>query len=99
MVNQTDRIVRYFRRRCGEGRILHNAACHLLQLILEQPGTDRVEDLMAFCGNPENLKPWLPNETDRLIFSEGLLEGLRDLASQPHYRSRHRMRTAPASMN
>ncbi|HOW69989.1 MAG TPA: hypothetical protein PKY77_05240 [Phycisphaerae bacterium] len=99
MTTETDRVVRYFRRRCGEGRILHNAACHLLQLILGQPGTGRVKDLMAFCANPENLKPWLPNATDRLIFSEGLLEGLRDLTSQQHHGSRYGIRTAPASMN
>ncbi len=82
MTSETDWILRYFRRRCGHGRILHNAACHLVQLILERVRSDRIEDLMAFCANPENLRPWLPTETDRFIFSEGLLEGLRHLASR-----------------
>ena len=99
MATETELMLRYFRRRCGAGRILHNAACHLLQLILRQPGNARVEDLLAFCANPENLRPWLPNKTDRFIFSEGLLEGLRDLASQQHRRSRQGVRTARASMN
>lgn len=75
-------IVQYFHRRCGHGRILHNAACHLMQLILSRLGTDSIEDLMAFCADPQNLRPWLPTETDRYIFSIGLLEGLRDLASR-----------------
>lgn len=82
MATEAHSIVRYFRRRCGHGRILHNAAFHLVQLILEQLGTDRVDALTTFCANPENLRPWLPTETDRFIFSEGILEGLRDWASR-----------------
>lgn len=82
MTAETDWIVGYFRRRCGRGRILHNAACHLVEHILKLLGTARVEDVIAFCSDPENLRPWLPTETDRLIFSEGLLEGLRDVASR-----------------
>lgn len=75
-------IVEYFHRRCGHGRVLHNAACHLIKLILARLGTDRIEEVMVFCADPENLRAWLPTETDRNIFSIGLFEGLRDLASR-----------------
>lgn len=63
----------------GRGRLLHNAACYLMRMILKEHAFADMEELTAFCGNPDSLRAWLPTETDRIIFAEGLVETLRDL--------------------
>jgi hypothetical protein len=69
------------RGRPGHCRLLHNAACYLIRLILEEHEFADMEELVAFCAAPDNLRMWLPSETDRIIFSEGLVEELRELTA------------------
>jgi hypothetical protein len=77
-----DLVLGYFDRCAGHigGRLLHNAARYLMRLILQEHEFADMDDLIAFCADPDNLRAWLPTETDRMIFSEGLVEGLRDIA-------------------
>ena len=76
----TDLLLEYFRNREGHGRgqMLHNAAFYLLHRILEWQRFDDLDSLTAFCRDPENLEPWLPSESDRVILSAGLTDGLQE---------------------
>lgn len=65
----------------GADRTFNNVAYHLMRAILARHDFDGVETLIAFCKEPENLRPWLPTETDRIIYSDGLVEGLHEIAS------------------
>jgi hypothetical protein len=80
MAIDSDLIVEHFKNRHGHGRgeFLHNAAYYLIRMILSQRSFQSVHDLTTFCENPENLRWWLPSESDRIIFSDGLLEGLQE---------------------
>jgi hypothetical protein len=71
------------RRGRGRGRYLHNVAYHLIRIILGQREFDSLESLIAFCDDPDNLCPWLPMEADRIILSNGLVQGLRELPPDP----------------
>jgi hypothetical protein len=76
-----DSILEYFSRRDGHGRgsFLHRAAFHLMRIILMSRDFASLEELMSFCADPDKLRPWLPNETDRIILSAGLQDNLRDM--------------------
>ena len=84
MALEKQAIIRHFNQCAhnGHAHLLHNAACYLMRLILKQRDFESVEALMEFCKEPGNLGAWLPTETDRIIFSEGLCEGLRDMVWQ-----------------
>ena len=74
-------ILGHFRRRAGHGhgQHLHNVARHLMEVILARRDFDDLDSLIVFCEAPDNLRPWLPSEADRIIFSDMLAEGLREL--------------------
>ncbi len=75
-------LAHFLRRRSHDwGQYLHNVAYHLMRMILTQQEFDSLESLMAFCGAPENLRPWLPAEADRIILSRGLTQGLNEIPS------------------
>lgn len=52
----------------------------LIAEILAQYDSDEEESLIAFCANADNLRPWLSGAADRIIFSAGLVEGLREIS-------------------
>ena len=60
---------------------LHHVACHLLRLILTRHDFATLDDLVAFCDEPANLRTWLPSTTDRMAFSARLADGLRQRAA------------------
>jgi hypothetical protein len=74
-------ILDYFGGRSGHGRgqLLHEAAYYLMRIIFMNRDFESIDKLIDFCGNPENLHPWLPNETDRIVLSAGLRDGLQDM--------------------
>jgi len=76
-------ILAHFQRRRGHGRgpYLHNVAYHLVRIMLGQKDFDSLESLISFCDTPDNLRPWLPMEADRIIFSDGLVRGLHEILS------------------
>lgn len=78
-------ILAHFRQRRGRGRgrYLHNIAYHLMRNILEQQEFDSLQSLIAFCDDPDNLRLWVIMEADRIILSDGLVQGLRELAPSP----------------
>ncbi len=74
-----------FRDRTGNGhdRHVHDIAYHLLRLILARRDFDDIKALIEFCEDPENFETWLPSESDRVIFSAGIVERLQELSSTP----------------
>ncbi len=62
------------------GQHIQDVALDLIAKILSQCDSDDAASLIAFCANADNLRPWLHNEADRIIFSAGLVEGLRELS-------------------
>ncbi len=86
-------IVDFFRDsregRTGGSRLLYDAASCLMGRILRGHDFDSLRALRHYCADTNHLRPWLPTRTDRVIFSEGLLEGLRDFeSSRRHHRHR-----------
>jgi len=75
-------ILAHFRQRRGHGRgqYLHSVTYHLMKMILDQKECAPLESLIEFCDTPDNLRRWLPAEADRIIFSDGLSQGLREIA-------------------
>jgi hypothetical protein len=74
-------ILDYFSGRSGHGRgpLLHETAYYLMRIIFMNRDFDDLDQLIDFCGNPENLHAWLPNETDRIVLSAALRDGLQDM--------------------
>ena len=83
------------RERIGEGRLMQEAAYYLMRLIFRERDFDSPEQLAEFCGNPDNLRSWLRNETDRVVLCEELCEGLREMKEIRHLRERAAGRVAP----
>jgi hypothetical protein len=65
----------------GRERLLHQAAYYLMRLIFRKKRFGSVEQLLEFCEEPENLHPWLPNETDRILLSGELRDSLQNLVT------------------
>lgn len=78
-------ILAHFRTRAGHGsrQDLRRVTYHLLEMILARYEFDDVDSLLAFCKNSKNLQTWLPSESDRVIFSAWLVEGLLELSATP----------------
>lgn len=91
------RIREHFRHRTGRGRgqYLHDTAHYLIEIILERCDFEDVGSLIAFCEDPDNLRPWLPTEADRIIFSEGLVQGLREITSATLWETARRAKNEP----
>ncbi len=71
-------------RRCGGsgcGQHLANVPYHLMSMIFNQHDFDSLGSLIAFCEEPRNLKRWLPSEADRIVFSNELVQCLREMSS------------------
>jgi hypothetical protein len=83
------------RERNGEGRLMQEAAYYLMRLIFRARDFDSLQQLAEFCQDPDNLRPWLRNETDRLVLSEELCEDLREMNDIRHLRERAAKRVAP----
>lgn len=78
----SDLILVHFRQRRahGRGEYLDNVAYHLMRMILDEGELGSLESLIEFCGTPNNLRRWLPTEADRIVFSDSLVQGLREMA-------------------
>ena len=76
-------ILAHFRRRIGHGagRDLHNAAYHLMRMILEERSYSDLDSLIDVCQHPDTLRRYLPSEADRIVFAGGLVEALSELRS------------------
>ncbi len=72
----------------GEERLMQEAAYYLMRLIFRVRDFDSLQQLAEFCGEPENLRPWLRNETDRVVLCEELSNGLREMKEIRHFRER-----------
>ena len=77
-------ILDHFRNRPLKGcaRHFHDSVYHVLRLVLEHRDFHSLESLIEYCGDHDNLRPWLLHEADRVMFSAELIQGLRDMASQ-----------------
>ena len=77
-----DVILVHFRQRRGHGhgKYLDNLAYHLMRMVLEGEEFGSFESLIKFCRIPGNLGRWLPTKADRLILSDRLARGLREIA-------------------
>ena len=76
-------ILAHFRNRPlrGCGQHFHDFVCHLLRLILEHRDFHSLELLVEYCGDYDNLRPWLLHEADRVMFSAELVQGLKEVAT------------------
>ncbi len=63
------------------GQRLGNVPYYLASAILERHAFDSIESLIVFCEHPDNTQAWLPNEADRVIFSDELVRRLREMHS------------------
>lgn len=70
------------RPRHGCGRHFHDSLHHLLRLVLEQRDFHSLESIIEYCGDHDNLRPWLLHEADRVMFSAALTQGLHDMVSK-----------------
>ena len=77
-------IIDHFRNRPlqGHGQRFHHSVYHLVRLVLEHRDFHSLESLMEYCGNYDNLRPWLLHEADRVMFSDELIQGLCDMVSK-----------------
>ena len=77
-----DAILAHFRQRRRHGRqeYMDSLVGHLVRMILDQGEFGNFESVIEFCGTPDNLGRWLPTEADRIIFSAGLMQGLREIS-------------------
>lgn len=66
---------------------LGNIPYYLASAILEHDTFDTIDSLIAFCEDPDNLRPWVPSEADRIIFSDELAQRLRQIRSDASTRS------------
>lgn len=80
MATDADPMIRYFQVRDGHGRgqLLHDAAYRLVRAALAKHDFHGFDQVMSFCEDPENLRPWLPSDPDRMLFVQGLRQGLHD---------------------
>lgn len=76
-----DTVLDHFDQRCGQGseRHLDNVPRILVSVILARHDFTDLESLIAHCNTPENLRCCLPNEADRIIFSDRIVTILREL--------------------
>ncbi len=63
------------------GQKTHHVACDLLTGILSHHRFATVDDLIAFCREPENLRDWLTNEAERILMAHELERGLTEILS------------------
>ncbi len=77
------RILAHLHQRSGRVReqYLGNVPYYLASAILEHHEFDTIDSLIAFCEDPDNMRPWLPSETDRIVFSDELATRLRQIRS------------------
>lgn len=82
-MESSERILVYLQQRGGKCRdqLLGNIPYYLASAILEHHAFDTIESLMSFCEDPDNMRPWLPSEADRVVFSDELLQRLREIGS------------------
>ncbi len=85
-----DRVLIRLRQRAGlhRGQLLSDVPYYLADAILEHHSFETIECLIAFCENPDNLKPWLPSEADRIVFSHDLVQRLHELRTEASARPR-----------
>jgi len=55
-----------------------NIACQLALLIAAQKQFQTIAELHEFCRDPENLRPWLPNDADRVNLAAELASSLQN---------------------
>lgn len=70
-----------------QGSSFGDAVIPLMRDVLERHGFDNLNSLIAFCSEPDNLRPWLPSEPDRFLFSDALVHALFEVASNPRQAS------------
>lgn len=78
-----DRILPQLQRYDGTrpDQLLGNIPYYLARAILGHHAFETIESLIVFCEDPDNLQPWLPSETDRIVFSNELVQRLREIRS------------------
>lgn len=68
-------------------QLLGNVPYYLANAILEHHAFDTIESLIAFCEDPDNMRPWLPSEADRIVFSDELVQRLHEIRSDASTRA------------
>lgn len=56
-----------------------NIPYYLASAIFERHQFDTIESLIIFCESPNNMQSWLPSEADRIVFSDELVNRLREM--------------------
>lgn len=81
MAIKSDAILECFRQRDGDTDTLlpRDATYRLMQAILAERSFSDLDALAKFCQDPQNLRPWLPNELDRRVLADRLMKGLHDM--------------------
>ncbi len=76
-----DTVLEHFDQRRGQGSEgdAHHVTYVLVAMILEHRDFADLESLLAFCETLDNLRWCLPNEADRIIFSDRIVTILREL--------------------
>ncbi len=94
---EKDLILDHFGKResNGEGRLMQEAAYYLMWLIFRVRDFDSLQQLAEFCQHPDNLRPWLRNETDRMVLCAELSKGVGEMKEIRHFRVRAAAQVSP----